>query len=377
MLGPVFHQELVTSARRARYFLWRVLYAGLLLVVLLFVYLLSYAMTGSWSYQIAAVFARQYLQSFAVLQLGAVMLLGPAMAAGAIARERERRTIEYLFTTHLSSAQIVLEKLAAAISQLSLAVMAGIPVLAIAMLLGGITSGELFDVSLVTFSTLVAVTSISLAASTICRRAREAVSMTYALLFIVMLGPVLLAGLTRGSVLATPALQVSEAIQLINPLSVMLLVLDPGSTPDAVRSALWWMCSIHLTVSLVLVSLCAWGLRRVALHAGSPIRPRSANRRWSRLHYDLGSRPLIWKEMFASRNHSRLARLGRGVLVALVGLAMLGTLWQFIDCGTSNRWPAFGGFALFMSGVLESISVLLAPPGPPIPSPRNANAKPG
>lgn len=360
MLAPVFHQELVTSARRARYFLWRVLYAGLLLIVMLFVYLISYAMEEEWSYQIGSTFARQYLQSFAVLQLAAVMLLGPAVSAGAIARERERRTIEYLFTTHLTSVQIVLEKLAAAISQLSLAVLAGVPVLAIAMLLGGITSEELFDVSLITFSTLVAVTSVSLAASTICRRAREAVSVTYGLLFALMLGPVLLSGLTRGSMLAGTAVQISEAVQSVNPLSVLVLVLDTGSQPAAVRSALSWMCGVHLAVSFMLVAICAWGLRRVALHTGAPFRPRAQTRRWSRLHVDLGSRPLIWKEMFASRNHSRLARVGRGFLGVVMALAMLGTLWQFIDCALRDRWSQFAGFAMFMATVLASISILLA-----------------
>ncbi len=107
-----------------------------------------------------------------MLQLAAVLLLGPAVAAGLIARERERRTIEYLFTTHLTSAEIVLDKLAAAIAQLTVAVLAGVPVLAIAMLLGGITLEQVLLSRWSTLSTMLVVTSISLAASAVSPRSR-------------------------------------------------------------------------------------------------------------------------------------------------------------------------------------------------------------
>ncbi len=196
MSAPVFALELVTSARRARYFLWRVLYAALLLAVLILVYLISFGLEET-TIAAAAEFAQSYLQSFALLQLAAVLLLGPAVTAGAIARERETRTIEYLFTTHLTSAEIVLQKLAAAIAQLTVAVLAGVPVLSIAMLLGGITPEKVLAVTVVTMSTIAAVTSVSLAASTISPRSREAVAAAYGILFLAIVGPAILSGLAR------------------------------------------------------------------------------------------------------------------------------------------------------------------------------------
>jgi ABC-type transport system involved in multi-copper enzyme maturation permease subunit len=262
--APVFALELVTSARRARYFLWRVLYATLLLAVLVLVYLVSFGLEEA-TIQAAAEFAQYYLQSFALLQLGAVLLLGPAVSAGAIARERETRTIEYLFTTHLTSAEIVLQKLAAAIAQLTAAVLAGVPVLSLAMLLGGITPEAVLAVTVVTMSTIVVVTSISMAASTVSQRSREATAATYGVLFLVIIGPSIFSGLTRGSALASTADVASMNLQAANPLSVIAMVLksidpsavDAGSAAGERWRAVQTLAAIHLSVSAVLIVFCA------------------------------------------------------------------------------------------------------------------------
>jgi ABC-type transport system involved in multi-copper enzyme maturation permease subunit len=136
LLGPIFSVELVTSARRARYFVVRALYALVLLIALFLTY---YSYSRAMSFQDigrVANFTAQFFYSFAWVQLIAVLLLAPAMAAGTIATERERRTIEYLFTSPLSSLEIVLGKLAARLLHVFCLVLAGVPVLALAMLMG-------------------------------------------------------------------------------------------------------------------------------------------------------------------------------------------------------------------------------------------------
>ena len=72
------------------------------------------------------------------MQLMAVLSIGPALAAGTIAQERERRTMEYLYTTPLSNLEIVIGKLGGRVLQILYLVLSGVPVLALAMLLGGI-----------------------------------------------------------------------------------------------------------------------------------------------------------------------------------------------------------------------------------------------
>jgi ABC-type transport system involved in multi-copper enzyme maturation permease subunit len=158
LLGPVFSAELVTTARRARYFFVRVIYATILLVILWGTYeSVTYRASGVLSIRQSAELAQLFFGWFAFLQLAAVLLLGPALAAGTIATERERRTIEYLFVTHLSNREIVLDKLAARLLLIGYLTLVGMPVVWIFRLLGGISAGLLLLSFLVTASTMVTV----------------------------------------------------------------------------------------------------------------------------------------------------------------------------------------------------------------------------
>ena len=136
--GPMFSLEMVTSARRTRYFIVRVLYAGVLFFALFCTYMSASHDNGLSDRASIAAFTWEFFVIFSIMQLLAVVTLGPAMAAGTIAQERERRTIEYLFASTLSNAEIVLGKLLARLFQVGYLVLAGMPILFIAMLMGGI-----------------------------------------------------------------------------------------------------------------------------------------------------------------------------------------------------------------------------------------------
>ncbi|MEN6450528.1 MAG: ABC transporter permease subunit, partial [Thermoguttaceae bacterium] len=133
--GPIFNVELITSARRSRYFLIRALYAAVLLLAIWLVYFSyhqSHRFRGAGAtdsiHDVAALSAA-FFTTFAYLQLAAVMLLAPAMVAGTVASERERRTIEYLFASQLSNAEIVLGKLSARLLHVVYLVLVGVPIL--------------------------------------------------------------------------------------------------------------------------------------------------------------------------------------------------------------------------------------------------------
>ena len=143
--GPVLAVELVTMSRRTRYFALRMIYAAALFVALW----TTYEETARWrrfaddsgDMNSIAAFTAAFFATFGAMQLLAVLLIGPALAAGTIAQERERRTIEYLYATPLSNLEIVIGKLGGRVLQILGLVLAGVPVLALAMLLGGITPG--------------------------------------------------------------------------------------------------------------------------------------------------------------------------------------------------------------------------------------------
>ncbi len=192
--GPIFNVELLTSARRTRYFFIRAVYATVLLVALGIVYQSTtyWAARATVDIRVLAQIGAAFFSVLAWVQLSAVVLLGPAMVAGTIATERERRTIEYLFASSLSNAEIVLGKLAARMVHVVYLVLAGVPILALMMLLGGIAPEGLLVLTIITLCTVLTVSTLSIAISVWSAKAREAVTRTYLLLFALLVLPIVL-----------------------------------------------------------------------------------------------------------------------------------------------------------------------------------------
>ena len=135
--GPILAVELITTSRRTRYFVLRVLYAAAC-SCLWATYAENLARHRAVDINSIAQFTSAFFATFAAMQLLAVLLIGPALAAGTIAQERERRTMEYLYASPLSNLEIVIGKFGGRVLQILCFVLSGVPVLALAMLLGGI-----------------------------------------------------------------------------------------------------------------------------------------------------------------------------------------------------------------------------------------------
>ncbi len=171
LFGPIFTAEMVTTARRTRYFVIRVVYAVVLLLTLWAIHDDNIHGARFATGQQLASLSADFFNTFAGLQLGIVTLLAPGLAATAIAIERERRTIEYLFATDLRDGEIVLAKLTARLLGVLCQVLVGLPILALAMLLGGISPQLLLLVYIVTLSTMFSFSAFGLAVSVTDTRA--------------------------------------------------------------------------------------------------------------------------------------------------------------------------------------------------------------
>ena len=194
--GPILAVELVTTSRRTRYFVLRVIYAAALFFALWTTYeetLDSVASSGDIN-SIAA-FTAAFFGTFGVMQLLAVLLIGPALAAGTIAQERERRTMEYLYATPLSNLEIVIGKLGGRVLQILYLVLSGVPVLALAMLLGGIAPRAIVSLTAITLSTVLFVTMVSMAVSAWTAKARDAVIRAYLVFFCLWVLPLIASAL--------------------------------------------------------------------------------------------------------------------------------------------------------------------------------------
>src|SRR5438270_3573618 len=117
MVGPLFFYDLVRLARRGRSILLRVTYALALFAALFVAYQIRFPTHDLLTAPLASPksvppgelsqLAGHFVFSIFLVVTAAIFVLTPAYLAGAVAEEKERRTLELLFTTHLSDGEIV------------------------------------------------------------------------------------------------------------------------------------------------------------------------------------------------------------------------------------------------------------------------------
>jgi ABC-type transport system involved in multi-copper enzyme maturation permease subunit len=190
VFGPVLRYELVRAARQGRTFSLRCLYAAVLLIVLFLVYMQWFGRYGGdpWRFfwdgaklpiDNLAGFASSFSSSFLAAQLLTVYILTPIFAAGAIAGERERGTLDHLLVTHLHDREIVLGKLASRLAHLTLLVLTGLPVLGLMLFMGGVDPNLVLAGFLATLATMASVGSLGVLNSIRFGSTRQAVIHTY------------------------------------------------------------------------------------------------------------------------------------------------------------------------------------------------------
>jgi ABC-type transport system involved in multi-copper enzyme maturation permease subunit len=197
-IGPLFFYDLVRLARRGRSTLLRATYTLALFGALWLVYAERFPqhnplerpfgpepnVTIGDRARLAAGFAGALL----FLQIAAAVVLTPVYVASAIAEEKEKRTLELLFTTHLLDSEIVLGKLFSRLAHLAGILLAGLPILCLLEWWGGVDFGIILAGTAVTGITLLSVGSVSMLWSVVCRSVMTAVLGSYATVIGVTLG---------------------------------------------------------------------------------------------------------------------------------------------------------------------------------------------
>jgi ABC-type transport system involved in multi-copper enzyme maturation permease subunit len=149
--GPVFTREVVSAPRRPRLYALRAAYVGGLLVLLSTVW---QVVTGTQTVRTTGDLARFGVSSFqllAPLQLAVALFFAALTSAGAVAAEKDRRTLDLLLLTRLSNAELVLGKLLASLLAIVPLVFAALPMFMLTALLGGVSFaqiGRIFAVAL-------------------------------------------------------------------------------------------------------------------------------------------------------------------------------------------------------------------------------------
>ncbi len=193
MMNPVLGRELRERMRTGRAFVVIGVFLSLLILTVYLVYQGTKS-TGEITTDLARQtrLGRDLYEWVLFVMLALVLFFVPGLTAGAIAGERERQTLLPLQVTLLRPRSIFIGKVLAAMSFLVLLLVAAIPVMMVAYLLGGIRVLDGVKGIGIIFVVAVLLTIMVAALSSLARRVQTATLVAYGFTaLIILLGPLL------------------------------------------------------------------------------------------------------------------------------------------------------------------------------------------
>ncbi len=159
-MGPILARELITLPRRGQFYVWRAVYPTALLVVLSTAWLMLAGAQRQLGVGDVANFSSMAFPLLAILQVTVVLFASAVLAASSVAQEKDRKTLVLLLVTRLNRLELVWGKLFGSLLELLSMVLAGLPVFALMVLLGGVSLGQVARVFAVTVMSALAAGSL-------------------------------------------------------------------------------------------------------------------------------------------------------------------------------------------------------------------------
>ena len=206
LFGPVFAREVVIAPRRSHLYIARTAYVSSMLVLMSTAWLV---LTGTQLVRDVGDMARfgaVVFQILAPLQLALAVFFSATLAASAVAREKDRRTLLLLLLTNLSNSELVLGKLLASLLQMLVMLAAGLPLFLLAALLGGISFGQIGRVEAVTAASMLICGSLGSTLALWREKTFQAIAMTVLILVLwLIMGELVAAGVLGQTPAGFPA----------------------------------------------------------------------------------------------------------------------------------------------------------------------------
>jgi ABC-type transport system involved in multi-copper enzyme maturation permease subunit len=356
LFGPVLFYDMIRTARRTRYIILRCLYAGFLMIVLFWVYanwvgphangLWDFLVGGSIPSKQMVNFAESFFYTFMVIQFVTIALLTPAYTAGAIAEEKDRKTLEFLLATDLRNREIVLSKLASRLINLTFIVLTGLPVLSLMQFLGGVDPDLLLACFAAMGVTVVSLAGFSILCSVMFKKPLHAIVFTYlgafAYLAVSGLGNLVafapaLARLPTNRWWLNPPVTVQDLVDWANSGNIFTVVIKllfnlgmGGRIDDSLPGVVRDYALFHGLVAVICITWAVLRLRQAALKQSYG---QTQKVTWSlqvTRKPRLGHFPMLWKEIFAEPG------LGRSWLVRVIVLLLV--VASFVPLAAIIAW---------------------------------------
>jgi len=388
-VGPVLIYDMMRMARRSRFMLLRTFYVVLLFSLLATVYESYFPITqsnwfeGQGDPNTLAQFASTFFMWFMIIQWLAVLLLTPAYVAGSIAEEKHRKTLEYILATDLTNREVVLGKLVSRLGNLTLFILAGLPILSLTQLFGGVSPDLLWSGFIVTLMTMLSLSGLSIWISVLAKRPRDAILLTYLIIitYFALYGALLalkfgvfnapLAGGSPSSPAEVAQLGFDWLWYVYTSGNVFQALYDlyeaigasaaTGGYGQALLGLLLRYVAFHGTIFLACTTLAVLRLRRVFIkqaYSSSSSSPGGRGKSHSRSrHPNVGKYPMLWKEVVCEGSFG-LGWVGT-MLTALVALLVIGFGLGILIWTALQRLVDRETILIFFAGLAAALALIM------------------
>lgn len=183
-MNPIIKKDMKVTSRSMK-MSWALLaYEG----ILAFIFIIAISMISyesSYRYQNTYSELIALFPWLAITQIGIVTLAIPVMTASSISGEKERQTFDIMMTTCLTPIAIVFGKVFSAVMEVMLFVVASIPIMALAFVLGGLSWWTLFLFLIVIFIFATLAGSIGVFCSSFSRKSIVSIILAFVAYFLV------------------------------------------------------------------------------------------------------------------------------------------------------------------------------------------------
>jgi ABC-type Na+ efflux pump permease subunit len=354
LLGPIFVREWLTVPRRARHYVVRAAYLGLLWVIGLTAWQVMVGWGRAATLGETARFGQLLFQVLAYVQLTLVLFFAALSGASAISQEKDRRTFLLLLLTRLRNREIVLGKLSGSLLQIGLLLVGSVPVLALVVLLGGVAPVQVAQVALILAATALAAGSLGGLMALWREQTFQAVALTVLCL-------VLCLCLARALALIPDA---GAAGVWLDPYQALQCVLaGTGRVPGPLDPA----AGFALAMVGLSVGLNVWGIHKLRSWnpRGEPVVQRELpdtedEKDPARAHAAPGraravwSNPILWREI-RTRAYGRRPLLVKAAYLLVFGLVVSYAV-SWLD-GPEGRVPFAAAYGLVPVVILSLLLV--------------------
>jgi len=235
-IGPVFTREAAATPRNWRLYFVRALYVAALFALVATAWLILFGSQPVRTLSDLARFGAAAFSLVAPVQLAIAVAFSALLAAAAVAQEKDRRTFELLLLTRMTNSELVLGKLLASMLTVLVLILAGLPLLMMLVLLGGVSYEQVARVFGVTLTAALAAGTLGSTIALWREKTFQSLAMTALVLVLwLLLGEAVASGVFGGALGGLAAERWAEAI---SPVRAIMAAARPA-TGDTVAFVAW------------------------------------------------------------------------------------------------------------------------------------------